>query len=213
VSIAIDDSRVRATASKRLYVRDRNDWYVEPADAVHALFDAERFSGMTWDPACGRGTIPEIGQARGMHFGGSDIRNRGYLTTHQEIDFLQWDQPSFGGWDVNNIVTNPPFNKAQAFVEKALTIATHKVAALNRLAWIEGQQRSDWLQTTPLARIYAFPWRLNMPPGDHTGPRKGGAVAFMWCVWEIGWTGPPQFRWLKKPTAQPATHPPARDAA
>lgn len=201
---------VRGENIKPRYARQVDDWYCEEPYAVHALFDAERFSGACWDPCCGKGTIPTVGQARGLaSFIATDRVDRGYGAI---ADFLQGENLWLDMLPAKpaNLIFNPPFNEAQAFVERALTIATHKVAALNRLAWLEGQQRSDWLQGTPLARVYVFPWRLNMPPGDHTGPRKGGAVAFAWCVWEHGWQGPPQLRWLKKPTA---AHPPARDAA
>lgn len=207
---------VRGENVKPRHERRADDWYVEEPSAVHALFDAERFSGVCWDPACGQGTIPRIGKARGIGrngFYGTDLHRRGY-SCWKPLDFLS---DAGSTWTttlnivVDNLIFNPPFAKAQAFVEKALTIATHKVAALNRLAWIEGQGRSAWLQTTPLARVYAFPWRLNMPPGDHTGPRKGGAVAFAWFVWEIGWQGPPQLRWLTKPTNVTADRP--QDAA
>lgn len=195
---------VRGENVKPRYEREADDWYVEEPSAVHALFDAERFSGNCWDPCCGAGTIPRIGRARlSPNFVGTDIHHRGWAWSHR-VDFLTDEAEAFQdsrGWLFDNLIFNPPFNKAQAFVEKALAIATHKVAALNRLAWLEGQGRAAWLQSTPLARVYVFPWRLNMPPGDHTGPRKGGAVAFAWMVWEHGWQGPPQLRWLTKPTA------------
>lgn len=192
--------RVRGENVKPRYERRADDWYVEEPDAVHALFDAERFSGRCWDPACGVGTIPKIGAARQMQFIASDREGRGFGT---RLDFLTRETDAYLeaiGAPPEHLIFNPPFNLADMFVRKALTIATHKVAALNRLAWLEGQARSAWLQTTPLARVWVFPWRLNMPPGDHAGPRKGGAVAFAWMVWRHGWTGAPQLRWLKKPS-------------
>jgi hypothetical protein len=34
--------------------RADNDWYCDGPEATEALLRAERFSGSTWDPACGR---------------------------------------------------------------------------------------------------------------------------------------------------------------
>lgn len=56
--------------------RAANDWYIEPAEAVEALLRVERFSGLSWDPACGIGTIPNVMEAAGFDVGGSDIVDR-----------------------------------------------------------------------------------------------------------------------------------------
>jgi hypothetical protein len=62
-----------------------------------------------------------------------------------------------------------------------------------------GEKRAEWFARMPLARVWVFPWRLNMPPGDYTGPRKGGTIAFAWFVFEPGYRGRPQIDWLRKP--------------
>lgn len=111
---------------------------------------------------------------------------------------------------VDNLVFNPPYRRekgadkdlAWLFVEKALRIARHKVAVLHRLAWgFEGMgdrrrpSRSAWLETKPLARVWSFPWRVNIPPGRllRAGKvkRGGGSMPYAWFVFEKGWQGPP----------------------
>jgi len=177
--------------------RADRDWYIEPLEAVEALLLAERFSGRSYDPACGLGTIPSAFKGAGLECHGSDIVDRSAFWP--KYDFLAdgclW-------WGVANIVSNPPFNLARQFVDKALTIASHKVAMLLPLTFLEGQARAAWLATTPLARVHVFSWRISMPPGELLTAgkveAKGGKKCFAWFVWEIGWQGPPQVRLLIK---------------
>jgi hypothetical protein len=171
------------------YLRADNDWYVEPSWAVDALLDVERFRGETWDPACGCGTIPEAFKNRLLPCRGSDLVDRGYGA---QADFLT-------GWfpeEVANIVTNPPFNLAEQFAWKALEIADHKVAILQRLAWLESKSRSKLFDETPLARVWIFRRRVSMPPGGTGAIAKGGSIPFAWYVWDKDPRGAPELRWM-----------------
>lgn len=182
-------------------VRAFNDWYQDQPEATEALIRAERFSGCTWDPACGVGTIPEALKDAGHDFIASDLVDRGYRgggCIGVSRDFLECSaQP------VANIVTNPPFKLAREFADRALSIASHKVAFLLPLTFLEGAARARWLETTPLARVHVFSWRISMPPGELLAAGKvrpeGGKKAFAWFVWSQGWAGPPQVRFLHRP--------------
>ncbi len=177
--------------------RASNDWYVDQPDAAAALLAVERFSGTSWDPACGIGTIPSVFHAHGLHCMGTDLVDRGYR------------HPSFGTADFlncagrfENIVSNPPFSLARPFADRALDRATHKVAFLLPLTFLEGAARAKWLEQTPLARVHVFSWRISMPPGDLLLAGKvkpeGGKKAFAWFVWEHGHVGPAQVRPLHR---------------
>lgn len=176
-------------------LRAAHDFYVEPRWAVEALLEVERFPGQSWDPACGGGTIVQAMRARGYACGGTDIEPRGGTTV--TADFLV-PHPAEGVpfSFVHNIVTNPPFALAEAFIARALSLATAKVAMLLRLSFLEGQARRTLFETTPLARVWVFSRRVSMPPGGSCSPAKGGAVAFAWYVWQHGHRGPPQLGWL-----------------
>lgn len=184
--------------------RAENDWYQDQPEAAEALLRAERFSGLSWDPCCGVGTIPKVFEKAGHECLASDLVDRGYkggLTeSFRQADFLQETASP-----ADNIVSNPPFNLAREFVDRALSIASHKVAFLLPLTFLEGAARTRWLETTPLARVHVFSWRISMPPGEllATGAVKpeGGKKAFAWFVWEQGWRGPAQVRFLHKPPA------------
>lgn len=190
------------------YARNANDWYVEPAEAAHALIDAERFEGETLDPACGGGNIVRVFRARGLDAWGTDLVMR-----YDQMETDGMPRPMFGCTgdftrpvpdecysNVDNIVSNPPFKIAERFIVNGLKRARRKVALLQRLAFLEGQQRAALFLSSPLARVHVFSYRISMPPGGVTGiEAKGGSVAFAWFVWEHGHQGPPTINWLTKP--------------
>lgn len=196
-------------------VRASNNWYSDPPEATEALLLVERFSGLSWDPACGRGVIPTVMHKAGLDVIGSDIVDRGYRNTMPAFtqaqkpmhlaDFLKIWSPAPR---IDNIVSNPPFNLAREFVDCALVMASHKVAMLLPLTFLEGAKRARWLETTPLARVHVFSWRISMPPGELLAAGKvrpeGGKKAFSWFVWEHGWKGPAQVRFLHKTQGEAA---------
>lgn len=181
--------------------RATHDWYQDQPEATEALLRVERFSGASWDPACGIGTIPIVMRAAGYDCFASDVVNRGFDGA-AVLDFLK-DEPEGAGSDVDNIVSNPPYGLAQAWAQHALSIASIKVALLLPLTFLEGMKRARWLSASPLARVHVFSWRISMPPGELLAAgavkAEGGKKAFAWFVWEHGWVGPAQCRLLLKP--------------
>lgn len=181
---------MKGNARSSGYVRNTNDYYVEPPHAVSALLRTEGFSGAIHDPACGGGNIPRTAAAAGFTSTGADLVDRGFGEVR---DFLQ----DAGRYE--NVVTNPPFDLAVAFTLKALELASGKVAVLQRLSWLEGAARHDSLfQPGYLRRVWVFSKRISMPPGGVDVPAKGGAVAFAWFVFERGGDGSPAaLGWLR----------------
>lgn len=209
--------------------RHEADYYPEPPEAVRVLLDVERVHGRVWDPCCGGGNIPRtlnLG-SDGAAFG-TDMVDRGLLPRdgwRGVHEFLGNDPPPFLA-KADIIFMNPPFQLAQRFIEKSLTIATWKVIALARLAFLESETRAPFFERVPLARVWIFPWRVSMPPGEPVGSTQpaerpttelaledyaaepvnvgksatGGKVAFAWFVFEKGYVGRPQIGWLKRRT-------------
>lgn len=176
-------------------VRAANSWYLDQPAAAAALLAVERFSGKTWDPFCGFGTIPSVFHAHGLDCLGTDLVDRGFRApTFRLFDFLA--TPAAEIDPVDNIAANPPFDRATLIpiIDKALSIARHKVALLLPLTFLEGSERAQSRVNTPLARFRPFSWRISMPPGELllSGQVKpeGGKKAFAWFVWEHGHVGP-----------------------
>lgn len=200
-------SKRKATKGKRkkkpTHPKSDRDWYVEESWTVQALIDAEaklnfgRVSwhawGTVWDPACGRGTIPEQFKANDFDAIGSDIAPRGYRP--QLVNFLTApvDVKKTGGQAGLSIVCNPPYSYQkgilEAFIRRALSLATNKVAMLVPIGRQSGELRHQLFTEFPPSRIYVFSERVSMPPGamvEELGDKayKRGRIDYMWLVWD-----------------------------
>lgn len=166
------------------YDRATSDYYVEPAWVVDALLAAERpFTGLVLDPCCGGGNIVRQLEAAGVDAKGGDIAQRWNRAVIQDF------RGSLEGYSPASVVSNPPYNQAQEFVDAALRHTTDRVCVLYRLAFLEGQARRAWFKTVPLARVWVSSRRVSMPPGGSDVPAKGGTVAYAWFVFAHGYTG------------------------
>lgn len=169
--------------------RERDDFYPTPPEATRALLSVEIFDGAVWEPACGDGAISRELEAAGYEVVSSDLIARGY--GESAIDFLMEWQPR-----APNIVTNPPFKHCAEFMRHAASLASGKVAMIMRLAALEGAERREIYESTPLARVWVFSRRLTMHRSGKPVSENGGMVAFAWFVWERGYTGRPVVGWL-----------------
>jgi len=187
----------------QLWTREPHDWYQEPSWCSERLFQEEPFRGGILDPAAGAGTILRSAIAAGYHVEGSDLVIRNPALVHTERDWLEACSTRF-----DNIVSTPPFGICDdkragtfPFVQRCLERAERKVALLLPSKWIHGDERSRWLQTTPLRRVWFLTPRSSMPPGHvlAAGGKPGNGTAdFAWYLWQIGYDGPAEIRWLRR---------------
>lgn len=164
--------------------REKDDFYPTPPEGTQALLRVETFSGAIWEPACGDGAISKVLSAAGYDVVSTDLVDRGHGVAR--IDFLM-EQRSLAP----NIVTNPPFKMVAPFIRQALALSSCKACMLLRLACLEGTERREIFDTSPLARVWVFSRRLSMKRGGFDGETAGGMLAFAWFVWEHGYTGKP----------------------
>lgn len=168
--------------------REKDDFYPTPPRATLALLGVEQFVGPIWEPSCGEGHISKVLLAAGHEVFSSDLVDRGY--GEPRIDFLMEYKAR-----APNLITNPPFKLATEFMRHATSLSTAKVALLLRLACLEGIERGEVYDTTPLARIHCFRKRLSMyRRGEDM--KAGGTLAFAWFVWDSAHSGAPTFHWL-----------------
>lgn len=95
--------------------REVDDFYPTWPAATRALLTRETFVGRIWEPACGEGDMSKELLAAGYDVTSTDLIDRGYGEGGR--DFLMEWQPR-----AENIVTNPPFREAEAFIERALML-------------------------------------------------------------------------------------------
>jgi hypothetical protein len=165
------------------------DFFPTPAWATRALIDNEAFEGRIWECACGDGEMARVLASAGYDVRATDLHARGFGTSG--VDFLR------AKGSVDNIITNPPYNAAEAFVAHGLRLARRKLALLLRLAFLEGANRANTIfLKTPPSRVWVFSERITFYMKD--APRAGsGTTAYAWFVWDKAASGPPELRWLK----------------
>jgi hypothetical protein len=163
------------------------DLYETPSLAVEALLRVEKLPQHIWEPACGRGAIVDVLRSAGHDVLATDIADYGLKTPGLCRDFLlEPDAPE----DIEAIVTNPPFQHAEAFVAHALQCAP-LVVMLLRLAFLESERRTPILEDAGLARVHVFRKRLPMMHRDGwEGHKANSAVPYAWFVWDCVHRGP-----------------------
>jgi predicted RNA methylase len=201
-----------AVMQRRVEPHDSLDYYPTPAWSTRALCEFLKGEGFelwaqnVWEPACGEGFMARPLAEYFAKVRATDIFR--YSDDHAIADFLmqtaRWD-------DVEFVVTNPPFQLANQFIEKALKVATVGVAMLVRSAFTEGQERyMSLFSVTPPAYVLQFSERVGMFRGrcvqvgapdpfnlDEKGePRKAAtATSYCWLVWLHGQTDT-RYRWI-----------------
>lgn len=175
-----------------VWERETNEHYVEPEWCSLRLFEEEKFTGGIWDHCCGFGRIVISALKRGHAAVGSDIIDRGWDSTLTPHDFLSSTIAA------QNIVCNPPFNIAGKFAAHAVKLAFAKAALIFPVARLNA---AHWLHDLPLRRVWLMTPRPSMPPG-HTitaGQKPGGGkMDYCWVVFEKGYAGTPDIRWLRR---------------
>jgi len=173
------------------------DFFPTPPWATRALceriYSAKEMG--VWDCAAGAGHMM---RPLREYFGGtcgSDLHDYGDPFIVTPIDFLEVPYR-----DIDWIITNPPFNLAEAFARHALRIARRGVAVLVRSTFLETVGRHQRLfEPFPPSTIYQFTERVPMTQG-RLDRKASTATAYCWIVWDrhvrdrIG--EPTEFEWI-----------------
>ena len=155
--------------------RENNDYYATEPKAAHLLMEVEQFSPMIWECACGEGHLAKEFEKAGYHVYATDLIDRGY---GYQQDFLKCEAPPVAGFD---IITNPPYSKAQEFVEHALDISSDgcKVAMFLKIQFLEGKARRDLFEKYPPKTVYVSSSRLRCAMnGDFEKYAKSTAICY-----------------------------------
>jgi hypothetical protein len=174
---------------KRFADLDGPDFFPTPAWATFALVDNEKLEGDIWECACGDGAMSRVMEQTGANVFSSDLYERGY--GESGINFLCATRSA------DNIITNPPYNCAEGFVESGVRQARRKFALLLRLAFLEGANRANTIfARTPPSRVWVFSERITFYPA--LAERKGsGTTAYAWFVWDKDAPSGTELRWFK----------------
>jgi len=174
---------------KRFADLDGPDYFPTPKWATHALIDNEKFDGDIWECACGDGAMSRVLEQTGSDVYSSDLYDRPF--GEAGIDFLTAERSA------SNIVTNPPYNSAEGFLQAGLKKADRKLALLLRLAFLEGSNRNKTIfTTTPPARVWVFSERITFYPAGMKAAGSG-TTAYAWFVWDKDAANTTELKWFK----------------
>lgn len=174
--------------------REENDFYATHASAIPPLLKLlgwENGGKTIRENSCGQGHLSKEMEKAGHTVISSDLIDRGYGVTG--VDFLK------EGWldslPLDGIIMNPPYKHAQAFVEKSLTLAP-VVCAFLRITFLEAACRRKFFDANPPRYVAVFTDRIPCSKNAVFGPKEASTVCYAWFVWERGYTGSPEVKWL-----------------
>jgi hypothetical protein len=154
---------------------------MSPVEAVHALVHVEgdRLPSVLWEYGAGTGNIVTALRQSGRTCYASDIFDYGFPGTKIE-DYTD----AVPEWDVEGIVTNPPFNRALEFLQKSISEVPY-VAYLLRTNWLESTRRLPFFKEHPPARVWVFSRRLPMLHRyGWAGKRAASNICFAWFCFD-----------------------------
>lgn len=172
--------------------REINDYYATDPRAMEELLKYESFNHDIWEPACGEGNLPEVLKKHGFNVLSTDLIDRGY--PDEILDFLKNDR-KFDG----DIITNPPFKYTIEFIKKSLEAIPdgNKVAMFLKINYLSGKQRYREIYSKfPPYRVYVFSSRIACSKNNTPEGFKGGAMDYVWMIWEKGKYSPTELKWI-----------------
>lgn len=176
--------------------RQKDDYYATDPTAIDKLLTVEKPYPIIWECACGEGHLSERLKKFDYLVYSTDLIDRGY-SSGGGFDFLQ--MTSLPKAVINcDILTNPPYKFAKEFVLKALELVKpgRKVFMFLKLTFLEGKARYDELFSKyPPKTLYVFSERISCIKNGE-GEFNHGAVCYAWYVWEKGYTGTTEVKWI-----------------
>jgi hypothetical protein len=187
------------------YRRKALDDYPTPAWVTQALLPHLPPQVRTiWEPAAGSGQMVRVLKQAGYIVHGSDI------TDGLRFDFLNEQNYDFDGYPGEAIVTNPPYARAQQFIERALHLIQPDgvVAMLLRTDYDHAASRQHLFGQCPqFAKKLILTKRIVW----FAGPKAAPSFNHAWYIWNWKHHGPPVLAyWQPDPEHLQAPRPPSR---
>lgn len=140
--------------------------------------------------ACGDGRMAEVIKAYGYDVISTDKFDYGYGTPG--VDFLEMKEAV-----APIVITNPPFDQAQEFVEHGMgTLGLDGMALLLKSTWYHAACRAtDFRKRFPPVVKFELTWRV-----DFNGKGRP-TMECAWFIWRKGFTGKSSFAPMHRPVA------------
>ena len=176
-------NKTHAVMSQRHEKKDSLDYFPTPPWATRALFQSVilpmgfvHYKDVCLEPACGGGHMVKVLKEYFDKVESCDIADYGQ---DRIADFLSKDVEQ----ECDFIITNPPFNLAEEFVIKALSMTRKLVAVFARTQFMEGIGRYERLfKPNPPTIIAQFSERVPIVKG-RLSATASTATSYAWFVW------------------------------
>jgi hypothetical protein len=169
------------------YERKERDLYETPEWVTHALvphIHLSSINGLIWEPACGSGQMSRVLQATLRGVIQSDIDSG--------VDFLS--QSTEDAAAVDAIITNPPYELAQEFIEHALRLMEPVqgiVAMLLRTDFDHAKGRAHLFRDCPaFAKKLVLMKRIVWFEPEPGAKGKSPSFNHAWYIWDWKHEGP-----------------------
>lgn len=170
--------------------RQEDDFYATDPIAINILLSVETFNGPILEPACGMGHMSEALKAHDYSVISSDLIDRGYGMVG--IDFFTYKNTT------GHIITNPPFKHAVEFIRHAINIIPvgNKVAMFLKILFLETDKRKSLFEEFPPKTVYISANRICCAKDGDFVKNTTKAVGYAWYVWEKGFNGTTELKWV-----------------
>lgn len=186
----------RGTLGESGFQRVEGDRYWTEPWVTRALLARVKLRGLVWEPAAGRGDMADVLVAAGYKVMASDIAGATLgCAGAAETDFLTCGSLGDG---LFSICTNPPYNRAEAFIHKALDLTARAggmVTMLLRNEYDCAAKRRGLFERESFATKLVLTKRprwLDALAQHSASPRHN----FAWYIWDHHHSGSPDIRWL-----------------
>lgn len=157
-----------------------HQFYETPPEATQGLFMRHREflpkGRKVWEPAVGGWKLADVLTAQGLDVVGTDLIDHGPRTPGG-VAFQTADWPE-GMGPGDAIITNPPFDQAEAFITHAVVhLQAGFVAMLLKVSYFNAGERLALFDRCPPSYVHPLGWRL-----DFTG-EGSPAMEMAWYVW------------------------------
>lgn len=159
---------------KKLENKPKNDFYPTPKGLVYELLDTKELNGYKniLEPACGKYAISNV------------LKEKGYNVTSRDLQYGQdFLKDSYENESYDAIVTNPPFNLWNEFVEKAKSINCKKIIFIGRTNYFGSHSRNIKGVWNELSDVYVFDRQIAYDGlFREDGKAKAGCLITGWFV-------------------------------
>ena len=176
--------------------RQNEDYYATDPIAAEWLLKIEEIprDKPIWECAAGEKHLSKVFEEHGYKVRSSDLIVR--TEDVEQLDFLTSNET----WD-GTIMTNPPYNQAVNFIQKAMESITegNKVIMCLKVQFLEGKSRKKLFEKYPPKTVWVSSSRITCAKNgdfEYMKANGGSAVAYAFYVWQKGYKGDTILKWF-----------------